>query len=895
MAADVTQRASPDALLALAKKEGRGRLKIFLGAAPGVGKTYAMLTAGRSEKTGGRDVAAGLIETHGRRETEQLVDGFEILPRQSIVYRNQIMKEFDLDAALARRPGLLLVDEYAHTNVPGSRHPKRWQDIDELLAAGIDVWTTLNIQHLESLNDVVQKITKVRVRETVPDTVFDKADEIVLVDFPPDELLKRLAEGKVYVQDTASRAIESFFKPQNLTALRELALRRAAERIDVDLVSRMQAQAIEGPWAAGERILACVGPDPISPSVVRTAKRLADLMDAPWLAVTVERPGGNLGDAARTRLDDALKLATSLGAETQTLTGSDLPEELLRFSKFENVTQIVVGRSRGGFINELLRRSLPHELVRRTQDIAIHVVTREVEPAPRTPTPHFWRGLTMAPLPFLYATVSVAAALGVAELLSKLTPLPNLSMVFLMAVLFTAVNFGTWPAIYASLLSFLIYNFFFIEPVYTFTVAEPYELLALGIFLVVAVTTSALAGRAREQAKVSAGRVRAMRRLYEFTRRLSGLATLDAVAEGAASEIHASLGRAVVVLLAQGDELVLTAAWPPEDELDAAPMTAARWAYSHNEPAGADTATLPIIPWYFTPLRIGEKALGVIGIAKSKDAPPLDSEARALLDTLSEQAAAALERASLAREMVSAKTATETERVRNTLLASVSHDFRTPLSSILGSATSLIDYGDKIDAATKKDLLAQIKTEAEDLDEMVRNLLAITRIDAGALELRRDWLDLREVVERVVNAARRHGARQKFEIDLPPTLPLVRADATLAEQAIGNVIANAVSHTPPDTCVIVDGSVTSDGVQLRVTDDGPGIDAQALPHIFDKFVKGAEPGASIADGSQGTGLGLAITKGIMEAHGGSIDVESPVGDGRGARFVFVFPREETPA
>jgi two-component system sensor histidine kinase KdpD len=304
---------------------------------------------------------------------------------------------------------------------------------------------------------------------------------------------------------------------------------------------------------------------------------------------------------------------------------------------------------------------------------------------------------------------------------------------------------------------------------------------------------------------------------------------------------------------------------------------------------------LPIIPWYFMPLRIGEKKLGVIGIAKAKDAPPLDSEARALLDTLSEQAAAALERASLAREMVSARTATETERVRNTLLASVSHDFRTPLSSILGSATSLIDYGDKIDAATKNDLLTQIKTEAEDLDGMVRNLLAITRIDAGALELRRDWLDLREVVERVVNAARRHGARQKFQVDLPPTLPLVRADATLAEQAIGNVIANAVSHTPPDTCVIVDGSVPSGGVELRVTDDGPGIDAQALPHIFDKFVKGAEPGASIADGSQGTGLGLAIAKGIMEAHGGSIDAESPAGDGRGARFVLVFPREETPA
>jgi two-component system sensor histidine kinase KdpD len=894
MPRDEAQRASPDALLALAKKEGRGHLKIFLGAAPGVGKTYAMLGSARGEKAGGRDVVAGLVETHGRRETEQLIEGFEILPRKPIVYRNQVMKEFDLDAALARRPKLLLVDEYAHTNVPGSRHPKRWQDVDELLAAGIDVWTTLNIQHLESLNDVVQKISKIKVRETVPDTVFDKADEIVLVDFPPDELLKRLAEGKVYVQDTAARAVEHFFKPQNLTALRELALRRAAERIDADLIERMQAQAIEGPWAAGERILACIGPDPISPTVVRAAKRLADLMDAPWIAATVERPGSTLEDAARQRLDGAMKLAQSLGAETQTLTGTDLPAELLRFAKFENVTQIVVGRSPGGFFSELLRRSLPHELVRRTQDIAIHLVTKEVEQPARTPLLRWPKNLVLAPLPFAYATLAVAVALAVGEVLTEITPIPNLSIVFLLAVLVTAMSFGIWPAIYASVLSFLVYNFFFIPPIYTFTIAEPYELLALVIFLVVAVISSALAGRVREQARISASRMRAMRRLYEFTRRLSGLATLDAVAEGAASEIHASLGRSVVVLLSQGDDIALAAAWPPEDTLDAAAMTAARWAYSHVEPAGADTGTLPIIPWYFVPLCISTKTLGVVGVAKEKDASPLDSEARALLDTLVEQTAAALERASLAREMVSAKTATETERVRNTLLASVSHDFRTPLSSILGSATSLIDYGDKLGREAKKDMLGQIKKEAEDLDEMVRNLLAITRIDAGALELRRDWIDLREVVERVVSAARRHGARQHIEINLPSDLPLVRADATLTEQAIGNVVANSIVHTPPDTRVVLGADVTSNGIALRVTDDGPGIPADGLPHIFDKFVKG-EAEASGADGGQGTGLGLAIAKGIMEAHSGAISAESPVANGRGARFVMTFPREEAAA
>ena len=884
MASVETPRASPDALLALAKKEGRGHLKIFLGAAPGVGKTYAMLTAARSEMQGGRDVVAGLIETHGRRETEALVEGFPLLERKPIVYRNQMVREFDLDGALARRPSLLLVDEYAHTNVPGSRHPKRWQDVDELLDAGIDVWTTLNIQHLESLNDVVQKISKIRVRETVPDSVFDKAGEIVLVDFPPDELLKRLAEGKVYVQDTAARAVEHFFKPQNLTALRELALRRAAERVDASLIERMQAQAIEGPWAAGERILACIGPDLVSPAVIRTAKRLADLMDAPWMAVTVERPGANLDHGARQRIDEAMALAQSLGGEAQTLTGADVPAELLRFAKFENVTQIVIGRSRGGYLSEVLRRSLPHELVRRTQDIAIHVVTREAEALPQPASAP--RKGEIAPLPFLYAALAVAAALAVGKGLTALTPIPNLSMVFMLSVLLIAVSFGVWPAVFASFLSFLVYNFFFIPPLYTFTIAEPFELLALVIFLIVAIISSALAGRVRQQATVAAARMRATRRLYEFTRRLSGLATLDAVAEGAAGEIHASLGRGVVVLLAQDGDIALTAAWPPEDALDAAATTAARWAYGHGEPAGADTGTLPTIPWYFIPLRLASRTLGVIGVARGDSV--LDSEARALLDTLAEQTAAALDRALLSRDMVTAKTATETERVRNTLLASISHDFRTPLSSILGAATSLIDYRDKLPEAAQKDLLGQIKTEAEGLDEMVRNLLAITRIDAGALEVRRDWIELREIVDRVVGAARRRGTAQPIVTHLPDALPLVRADATLVEQAIGNVVANAIVHTPKETRIAVDAIIGDSDITLRVTDDGPGVAKEAQPHIFDKFAKAP---LGPADGGESTGLGLAIAKGIMEAHGGAIRVESPIANGRGARFILVFPRE----
>lgn len=891
MATEDIQRASPEALLALAKKEGRGSLRIFLGAAPGVGKTYAMLSAARGAKADGRDVAIGLVETHGRRETEHLIEGLEILPRKPVVYRNLIVNEFDLDAALARRPGLLLVDEYAHTNVPGSRHPKRWQDVEELLAAGIDVWTTLNIQHLESLNDVIQQITHVRVRETIPDQVFDDADEIVLADIPPDELLKRLAEGKVYIPDTASRAAEGFFKPQNLTALRELLLRRAAERVDADLVERMQAHAIEGPWPAGERILACVGPDTISPSIVRTAKRLADLMNAPWLAVTVERPGQRLDDVARRRIDEALKLAETLGAETKTLVGTDLPAELLRFSRFENVTQIVIGRSRAGPFGELFRRSLPHELVRRADDIAIHLVTGrgdQTEPVRRLKAlVRPARGATA----YLWSTLAVAAAVLVGKLMSALTPLPNLSMLFLMAVLFAAVTFGVWPAIFASLLSFLAYNFFFIEPIYTFTVAEPYEFFALVIFLAIAVMTSALAGRVRAQAGISAERMRAARRLYEFTRRLSALATLDDVAEGAASEIHTTLGRPSVVLLDQAGELTLRAAWPPEDALDPASMTAARWALSHDEPAGADTATLPTVPWFFLPLRTTRGRVGVVGVAQPPGAGALDSEARTLLDALADQTAAALERASLAREILSARTAAETERVRNTLLASISHDFRTPLASILGSATSLIEYADKLDPGSRKDLLGNIKSEAEGLDEMVKNLLAITRIDAGVLELRQDWIDLREIAERVVRNARRRGAAQQFAVDLPADLPLVRADETLVEQALGNIVNNTVAHTPPDTRVTIDAMVEPSRLALRVTDTGPGIPLEMLPTVFQKFVRGAPLAAtSGGDGGEGTGLGLAIAKGIMEAHGGRIAAESPVANGLGTRIVLTFRR-----
>ena len=493
---------------------------------------------------------------------------------------------------------------------------------------------------------------------------------------------------------------------------------------------------------------------------------------------------------------------------------------------------------------------------------------------------------------FLWSTAAVATALLAAELISAVAPLPNISMVFLMAVLFSAVSFGIWPAIYASVLSFLVYNFFFIEPLYTFQIAEPHELLALIVFLIVAIVTSALAGRVRDQVRVANERTRRTRRLYEFTWKLLGLSGIDATADGAAGEIHTSLGRPAVILLDQKGELTLAAAWPPEDSLDETSLEPARLAFTRNESVGFGTDTLADSPWHFIPLRTPHDLIGVVGIAQLENSVPLDSDARALLATLAEQTAAVLDRARLAQEVITTRTAAETERVRNLLLASVSHDFRTPLASILGSATSLLEYGDKLDALAQTSLLTEIKSEAEGLDVMVRNLLAITRIDAGALELRWDWIDLQELIERVVSATRRREKDVLLEHNLPAQLLMIRADAILVEQALSNVVGNAASHTPKGTRIVIDAEIGPDAVVVRVTDDGPGISADILPRVFEKFVRSQRPTAVGSDRREGIGLGLAITKGIVEAHGGSVLAQSPVTADRGTRISLAFPREQ---
>ncbi|WP_084408807.1 sensor histidine kinase [Fulvimarina manganoxydans] len=878
-------RASPDALLDQAEREGRGKLRMFLGAAPGVGKTYAMLQAARAERAGGRDVLVGIVETHGRADTEAMIADLEVLPRRLIPYKGRLVPELDLDEALARRPSLLIVDEYAHSNVEGSRHPKRWQDVAECLRNGIDVWTTMNVQHVESLNDVVQRITGVRVRETVPDTTLRVADQIVLVDLPSDELIRRLAEGKVYVEDTATRATQNFFKPSNLTALRELALRQVAAQVDSDLVERMQGSAIEGPWAAGERLLVCVGPNAQAERLVREGKRLADLLDAPWFAVTIERPGATLDQGAASRLDATMQLAKSLGAETHNLVASDLPAELLRFARFENITQILVGKARSRRIRlPWGDGNLADAIVQRARGVSVLVLTENetLEASSfRWPETGGWTG-------YLATTAFVAAASFAGNILARFVSLPNVSMVYLLAVLAPALLYGVWPAVLASFLSFAAYNYLFLDPTGTFTIARPHELLALTIFLIIAFVISAVAGQAREQVRASARRTRAARRLYEFTRTLSALPDAGAVAEAAASEINAATGRAVTILQPEGADLSIVASWPPDDRLDVPARTAARWAHEHREMAGAGTQTLPSAGWTFLPLAVQDARIGVLGIESASNALP-DAELRALLSALAEQTAVALQRAVLSTEVRSARTAAETERVRNILLASISHDFRTPLASILGASTALIEYQDRIDPAVREDLLGQVRDEARHLDQMVRNLLSMTRLEAGALEITKDWFDIGEMLDRIVDQARRRGAPQRFFVDCPPGPILAYGDASLLDQAVGNIVGNAVNYAGAKATVTLRARTEPDIVTIEIVDDGPGVPADLRNHVFEKFTRLR---TSAADGGDSSGLGLAITKGIVEAHGGTVELRAAnAPQDLGAAFIIRLPSE----
>jgi two-component system sensor histidine kinase KdpD len=887
MSIDDDRRPHPEALLAAATREGRGRLKVYLGMAPGVGKTFAMLEGARRLKQGGTDVVIGLVETHGRVETQALIGGLEILPRRPVYYRGHLLQELDVDAALARAPALLLVDELAHTNPPDSRHPKRWQDVEELLRAGIDVHTTLNIQHLESLNDVVARITGVRVQETLPDEVLEQAAEVELIDLTPAELTERLHQGKVYLPHVVGTALEHFFRPGNLTALRELTLRRMAEQVDEEMVGYMQAHAIEGPWPAGERLMVCLGADDHGPAVVRHARRLADQLNAPWMAVHIEPAGGvPAGEDAR-RLAQALALAESLKGRVERLTGSDVVGELLRFARRNNITQIVVGRSRAGRLRALLGRSLVQELVRRAEGIAVHVVT----PPPAQRRQPAWPRLARPDAePYLVSLTVIAAVIVVAHLVPDLDSPPNVSMLLLGVVLFTAVTHGVMAAVFASLAAFLAYNFFFTEPSFTLYVKHWHELITLFLFLAVAAVTGTLAGRGRNQVRTGQGRIAALQALYDFARRLGATVRMDDLVHAIVVQINRLTGQPTMILLPENGELVIGYAWPPDDSLGTSAWAAARWTFAHGEPAGKDTGTLPSIDWQFRPVRTAHGVVAVLGLAG--EPPSGNPELARTLDAVLDQAAVAIERIAFAADAARVEAMAETERLRNTLLSSVSHDLRTPLTSILGSATTLRSGTAALDAAARDELLATIEEEAERLDRFVHNLLDMTRLESGALEAKREWLDVADVVDSAIRRmARRVLPSQRLVRRIPPDLPALRGDVVLLETTICNLIDNAVKHAIDATAVTVAAAPRDGELAIEVIDDGAGIPPQHLPRLFDKFFRGAQGDMAAA----GTGLGLAICAGFVEAMGGRIRAESPVAHGRGTRFVLSLPIEPQPA
>lgn len=885
-------RPSPEALLALAEREGRGRLKIHLGAAPGVGKTFAMLSNARRLAGEGVDVVVGLVETHGRAETAALIDGLEVLPRCPIAHRGRSLMEFDLDAALARRPGLLIVDELAHGNAPGSRHPKRFQDVEELLDAGIDVWTALNIQHLESLSDVVGRITGVAVRETVPDRILERADEVILVDLTPDELIERLKDGKVYVPETAARAIDNFFKPSNLTALRELALRRTAAHVDDEMLAFLRQSAIEGPWPTAERILVCVDADPRCEEVVRLAARQAGGLNAPWTALHVDRPdAAATSEAAIRRLDAHLHLAERLGADRVRVIGADVVGEILRFARRENVSRIVVGRSqRHGRFRRFFGRSLSDDLVARAADVSVQVVAVGTDGAPRnapSPSPVDRRRLGVG---FAAAALAVAVSIGVGMGLTRWIDLPNVSMIFLSAVVLCALGFGRASALAAAFLSFLGYNFFFIEPIYTFTVAKPHELFALVVFLFVAAAVGGLAGRAHEQAEAALARARTTRALYEYSRKIAGVAALEPLMWTAVAQVAGAVRGRAVALLGEAGDLRKAGAFPPDVDLGVAEMGAARWAYERGEVAGRHSPTLPNADLQFRPLVTASGTVGVIGFAPGDPDAHLGEDSERFLVALCDQTAIAAERIQLGVRASDAAAAAESERLRSALLSSISHDLRTPLASILGSVTSLRDFDEKLAPATRRDLLSAIEEETRRLSQFVANLLDMTRLETGVLELATDWVDLSDVAHgAVARAERLHPGRRLSLADTGEPMVL-EGNGTLLEQVLFNLLDNAVKYSAADTAVRVRLGRDGATARIEVEDEGIGIPADELERVFEKFHRVARGDGRAA----GTGLGLAICRGVITAMGGTIAAASPAAEGRGTRLTVRLPLPPIP-
>jgi two-component system sensor histidine kinase KdpD len=887
-------RADPDELLRQVtvqeRRARRGKLVVFFGAAPGVGKTYAMLEAARSERDLKRDVVIGVVETHGRFDTGALVIGLELLPRRKVNHRGVVVKEFDLDAALARKPGLILIDELAHTNAPGSRHPKRWQDVEELLDAGIDVYTTLNVQHIESLNDVIAQVTGVVVRETVPDRVLEEAAEVRLIDLPPDELLERMQEGKVYIPDQAQRALESFFRKGNLIALRELALRSVAERVDAEMRLYKTEHGIQRVWPTAERVLVCVSPSPSSARLVRAARRMAASLHAPCIAAFVETPASlRMSDAARQRLLENLRLAEQLGAESVTLKGENAARETVRHALARNVTKIVVGKPTHPRWRDFVSPSFLDEIVRSSGDIDVYVISGEETTAAPALTTSPARPRPKRDLRAYVASVTAAiGATSVAWLLFGRRQLADVVMIYLLGIILVSLRFGYGPSIVAAVLSVLLLDFFFVPPYLSFAVSDFQHVVTFAVMFAVAVVISNLTRRVRVQADDARYRERRTASLYGLSRELAATRATGHLASIAAQHLHDIFEAKVAVLLEAPDgrlDNVATGdhAFTPDDK----ERSVLEWVFSHDKPAGLGTDTLPSATALYVPLRGAQGRVGVLGVKPNDPRRFNDAEQRTLLDVFASQIASALERSRLAEQAQLANLRMEAERLRSSLLSSVSHDLRTPLSVITGAASALLESEPPLASAARRDLAETIHEEAQRLNRLVRNLLDMTRLASGAVKVAKEWQPVEGVIGAALGRVEDQLRGRMVDVGVPPDLPPVPIDGLLIEQVLINLLENIAKYTPSGTPVEISAHVEANAVVVEIADRGPGIPRELVDRIFDKFYRLPREGAS-----GGAGLGLAICRGIVEAHGGRIWAENR--DGGGAVFRFALPIEGPP-
>jgi two-component system sensor histidine kinase KdpD len=890
------ERPDPDRLLAAVEREEArarvGRLKIFFGASAGVGKTYSMLEAARAAKARGVDLVVGYVEPHGRAETERLLEGLEVLPPLDIAYRGVVRREFDLDRALARRAQVTLVDELAHSNlldgVPRPRHAKRWQDVDELLDAGLDVWTTVNVQHLESLNDVVAAITGVRQAETVPDHVFDEADEVELIDLPPDDLLERLRAGKVYVAEQAGTALERFFRKPNLLALRELALRRTADRVDA--AAREYAQTgdrASRPWLARDRFLIAVAPDDQAESLVRLGKRFAAALDAEWTVVSVETPAMlRLSEAERNRRIDVLRLAESLGAETVTLDGPTPADAILEYARLRNATRIVVGQPNPRGLGALWRRSTATELMRRGSGFDVSVIARREDRA----GPYRVADATSRPLPatirwdrYGWAAAVTAVCTLIAAMMDPLFSETNQVMVYLLGAAIAGLRLGRGPASLTAVLNIACFNFFFIEPRLTFAVSDAQYVVTFAVMLGVALIIATLMASVRQQTRVAGARERRTASLYAMSRELAAARDRESIRTIAVRHV-ADTFEARVAVLAPYDDGAVAGLFEPGDPavFDAVDTSIAQWVHDHGKPAGLGTDALPAAPAIYLPLAGTGASLGVLSVLPANARRVLLPEQRHLLETFAGQIALALERVELGEAAQRARVSAETEALRNTLLASISHDLRTPLAVIAGASSALADRTLELDEPSRERLARSIADRAGDMSGLISNVLDLMRFESGGVPLRRTWESLDDLIGLALSRVAGKLGTRRVDIEVPDALPPLYVDAALVTQVLANLLENAAKHTPDGTHVWIGARVETAAVQVAVEDDGSGLPSGDPERLFVKFQRGRDE-----SDVPGAGLGLAICRAIVAAHGGRIEASNRPGGG--ARFAFTLP------